>query len=284
MPKQDKRLDLQNALKPVEQASISFYGHELVAVRLEDGRIAAVLRWMCEGIGLDSHAQVQRINRKTALRNELVTVAVETAGDVQPMHALTLDGLPGWLYGIDENRVSEESREGVVLFQQKATKVLAEHFAKPLDAIAHPDTLVPSEPITEPLRPAREADALTWADYYEQMAAWLRWKADLEQWRESTNQRLNSLELSRESDQELLRMIPEILDRLGPDTLSSEHQATVQALVNRLHELTDYSHGRIYGDLRQSFHVGGYQDIPEAQWPDVSKWFQQRIAAAEKRR
>jgi hypothetical protein len=40
MPTHDKRPDLQNTLIPVEQASISFYGHELVAVRLEDGRIA----------------------------------------------------------------------------------------------------------------------------------------------------------------------------------------------------------------------------------------------------
>ena len=48
---------------PVEQDTIPFYGHDLVAVRLDDGRIAAVLRWLCEGLHLDPLGQLQRIER-----------------------------------------------------------------------------------------------------------------------------------------------------------------------------------------------------------------------------
>jgi hypothetical protein len=291
MPNQDKRLDLQHALRPLEQASIPFYGHELVAVRLEDGRIAAVLNWMCAGMGLDRWAQVQRIQRKAALQGELLTVAIETAGDTQAMHALTLRGLPGWLYGIDETRVNDAAREGVILFQKEATDVLADHFAKQTaQAIAPPATLVSAEPITEPTRPAQEADTLSWAEYHEQMATWLRWTADLEQWRQQTDQQLAeherqlaSLHSRRESDEALLRMVPELLERLGPEKLSTEHQANVQALVSRLHEVGGYAYPAIHTDLRQSFRTATYKDIPESQWPEVYQWFQQRIAAAEKR-
>ena len=291
MAKPDKQLDIQDAFKPVEQASIPFYGHELVAVRLEDGRIAAILNWMCAGMGLDRVGQVQRIQRKAALRDELLTVLIDTDGGAQAMHALTLRGLPGWLYTIDETRVNEAARDGVIRFQKEATDVLADYFARNTPpAIAAPATLVPAEPITEPIRPTRDADALTWADYYEQMATWLRWKADLDQWRERTDQQLaeherqlESLQSRRESDEALLRMVPELLERLGPEKLTTEHQATVQALVNRLHEMSGFAHGTIHTDLRQSFHVASYKDIQETQWPQVYTWFQQRLIAAEKR-
>lgn len=291
MAKQDKQLGVQHTFKPVEQASIPFYGKELVAVRLEDGRIAAILNWMCTAMGLDRVAQVQRIQRKAALRDELLTVMVDTDGGAQTMHALTLRGLPGWLYSIDELRVNEAARDGVIRFQKEATDVLADHFARQTTpAISSSATLVPAEPITEPTRPPRDAATLTWADYYEQMATWLRWKADLEQWRDRTDQllaeheqQLESLQSRRESDGALLRMVPELLERLGPEKLTSAHQASVQALVHRLHEISGYAHSTIHTDLRQSFHVASYKDILESQWPHVSQWFQQRLAAAEKR-
>jgi hypothetical protein len=57
---------LEEVMNPVDQAVVPFYGHELVAARLVDGRIAAVLRWLCEGMGLEITAQQQRICRKAA--------------------------------------------------------------------------------------------------------------------------------------------------------------------------------------------------------------------------
>ncbi|WIG57588.1 MAG: hypothetical protein OJF49_000333 [Ktedonobacterales bacterium] len=58
--------------KPIEQETIPFYGHDLVAVRLADGRIAAVLRWLFESLHLDRAGQMQRIERKSALRDGLM--------------------------------------------------------------------------------------------------------------------------------------------------------------------------------------------------------------------
>ena len=75
----------QAVLFPVEQDTITFHGHDLVAVRLADGRIAAVLRWLCESLQLDPQGQLQRIERKTALRNGLVRVRVDTDGGPQEM-------------------------------------------------------------------------------------------------------------------------------------------------------------------------------------------------------
>lgn len=49
----DDNGQMAEVLIPVEQDTIPFYGHELVAVLLEDGRIAVVLRWVCEGLRLN---------------------------------------------------------------------------------------------------------------------------------------------------------------------------------------------------------------------------------------
>ncbi|MBF6591623.1 MAG: hypothetical protein IVW57_14010, partial [Ktedonobacterales bacterium] len=118
------------ALIPVEQDTIPFYGHELVAVRLEDGRICAVMNWLCEGLQLDIDGQLQRIRRKSALREGLVPVRVQTEGGPQTMQALTLKVLPGWLFTADEHRVKAEAREDLIIFQRECVDVLAEHFAR----------------------------------------------------------------------------------------------------------------------------------------------------------
>jgi hypothetical protein len=272
----DKLTYTQEALVPVEQAAISFYGRQLVAVRLADGRIAdgriaAVVRWMCDGMQLDFNAQLQRIRRKTALKGELLSVQVQTEGGLQEMAALTLRGLPGWLYTIDETRVAKaEARESVILFQREATDVLAAHFARPRAELPPPAGMVPAEPVTKPERPAEGADPLTRAQYHRDMAAWLEWQADIEQWRGGIESRLESVE-------EVTRLVPEILERLGPQTISPGHQRTVQSLAKRLHEARHIAYSTIYTELGEHFHVARYIDIPESRWQEVMAWFQAHL-------
>jgi hypothetical protein len=86
------------------------------------------------------------------------------------------------------------------------------------------------------------------------MPAWIDWQRDMMTWRESVERRLGTHE-------QVLHLVPEILERLGPATLSPEHQRTVQAGVNHLHELTKRPHAAIYNDLREAFRVGTYKDI-----------------------
>jgi hypothetical protein len=87
-----------------------------------------------------------------------------------------------------------------------------------------------------------------------------------------------------ESHEEVLRLVPEILERLGPEALTPEHQRTVQNAAKRLHDVAGYPYASIYAELGGHFHVAKYDQIPEARWEDVTEWFRVRIAAAEKRR
>ena len=189
------------------------------------------------------------------------------------MEALTAWAIPTWLTGIKVGKIAPEKRPAILAFKREAADVLYRHFAQRSPALSAPATLVPSEPITKPAAPGADATPEDWLTYHQQMVTWLEWQRDIEQWRARVESRLDSHE-------EVLRLVPEILERLGPQTLSPEHQRTVQAGVNRLHDLTNRSYGAIYDELRQAFHVGAYKDIPEVRWLDVVAWFQARIGRA----
>ncbi|HEV2459903.1 MAG TPA: BRO family protein [Ktedonobacterales bacterium] len=157
-----------------------------------------------------------------------------------------------------------------------------------LDAL---DAAQSSTDVAAVSKPAPDAPAMLWARYYEQLAAlYYRQAAYEEQLRvidaqivEHTEQ-IGELHSRIESLEAGQRLLPEILERLGPQTLTPEHQATVKAMAARLHEAAGYSFATIYGDLNTAFHVGRYGDIPNAQWAEVAAWLQARMAAAEKQR
>src|SRR5881275_309948 len=86
----------EQALEPVEQESIVFHEQDIVAVRLADGRICVVLRWICESLKLAPNPQVRRIERTAATADELVRVKVQTVVDRKPCRPLPcVVSLPG---------------------------------------------------------------------------------------------------------------------------------------------------------------------------------------------
>lgn len=268
------------AITPVEQATISFYGYPVIAVKLPDGRIGAVVRTMCEALQMERYSQVRRIREDETIADSLVLVQVETNGGPQATDVLTAWAIPYWLGGIQLHRVAQEKREAILAFKREAADVLYRHFSQ-RSALSASTTIVPAEP-RQPAQPQPDALASEWADYHEQMALFYRWKStvdqrlnDLDQWKGTVESRLEGVE-------EISRLVPELMERLGPQTLSPEHQSTVQASVKRLYELTGESRGAIYDALRQTFHVGKYAEIPDSEWPQVTAWFKSRIEAARK--
>src|SRR5260370_40634927 len=121
----------QQALEPVEQETILFHGEEIVAVKLADGRIAVVIRWICNSLKLDPQGQVQRIQRTAATARELVRVRVQTKGGRQTMPAIALRGFSPWVLGINPNDVkgddqqeTERIRALIIAYQEEAKDAL----------------------------------------------------------------------------------------------------------------------------------------------------------------
>jgi hypothetical protein len=267
----------------MRQELVPFYDGVIVAVLLPDGRIAATLASLCDRLGLAPNRQARRIRADDLLADEFLPATIETSGGPQTMGVLTAWAIPLWLTGVQISRVAEERRAAILAYKREAANVLYRHFST-VQQIAPPSSLVPAEPIEKPVAPGDDATLEAWRGYHQAMIAWLDWQSDMAAWRSETDARLDGLQDEVGSLHEVVRLVPEILERLGPQLLSPEHQSTTQDMVKRLHDLTGYAFSTIYTDLNRSFRVGKYSDIPDARWPDVAQWFNTRIAAAERHR
>ena len=269
-------------VQPTRQEVISLFDSYIVAVSLPDGRIGATLGSLCDALGLAQNSQSRRIRLDEVLADELVSVAIQTNNGTQVASVLTAWAIPLWLTGVHITRLAESKRAAIQAFKKQAANVLYEHFSHL--KLPPPAMLVPSEPIEKPTYPDESAGWDERRKYHRDMVTWLDWQTDIAAWQKDTNNRLDGLESEVESIHEVARLVPELLERMGPATLSPEHMRSVQALAKRLHEIGGFTFASIYGELNDAFHVGKYDQIPEASWEEVTRWFATRINAAERRR
>jgi P22_AR N-terminal domain len=262
------------ALIPIEQETVLFRGKPLVVVRLPDGRLGVVLRWICENLQLLTRGQIARIRRTEVIADDLVYVQVQTDGGPQTMATLVLQAAPYWLATIDTRRMDKDSpqRLEVLQYQREVVAALYEWAST-----RRPQKLVPSEPITRPEVPVPGATAEMWLEYHQQMIRFLEWQRDMQAWQGSVESRLEGLEA-------MTSLIPEILDRLPPETITPAHQRQVQVYVKQLADLTGKHPATIYTDLYTAFSVPRYQDLLESEWQNVENWFRIQIDRAKARK
>lgn len=274
-------------LIPVQQDIIDFDGYPVMGIRLSDGRIGASLRDMCDAMKIDRPSQVQRIRSDETIAGSLISVQTQTRGGPQTADFLTAWAIPYWLTGIELSRIKDEQkRQAILLFKRKAADMLYQHFSQPTRVLSELSRAV--VPV-EPTAPAPDANALAWAEYHRQMVAFYEWKAAtdtrivlLEERQDAIMEWQGSVESRLDEHRRVLAFIPDILDRLGPETLTPEHQKTLQYYVKQLHEATGKPYPTIYEDLKTAFAVPRYQELPEAEWTNVVNWFKVQIDRKKK--
>ncbi len=273
--KDDEQEQESQALIPIEQQTITFRNRPIVVVRLPDGRPGVVLRWICENLHIDPAAQVARIKRTEIIAGDLVSVQVQTEGGFQTMPTLVLDAAPYWLATIDTKRVKDQAQRLEILHYQKEAVAALYVWASSHKAIEAPKNLVPAEPITKPTTPEDDAPLASWREYYQRMLALVDWQMDIETWRGSVEDRLEGVEAVTD-------LIPEILERLGPPTISPAHQNLVKYYVEELRKATGKTRGAIYSNLYTAFEVPRYQELLEDEWSRIEQWFTTQIEQAHK--
>ncbi len=271
---QEQEAQPTQALIPIEQETILFHGKPIVAVKLPDGPSGVVLRWICENLQLLPRGQIARIRRTEVIADDLVYVQVQTDGGPQTMATLVLRAVPYWLATIDTRRMDKDSpqRLEILHYQREVVDVLYEWAST-----RQPHKLVPAEPISRPEAPGPGATPEMWLEYHQQMIAFLEWQRDMQAWQGRVESRLEGLEA-------ITGLIPEILERLAPETITPAHQRQVQVYVKQLGDLSGKHPASIYTDLYTAFSVPRYQDLPEADWGDVEKWFKTQIDRARTRK
>ena len=93
---------------------------------------------------------------------------------------------------------------------------------------------------------------------------------EAEAWRSGIEDRLEGLEA-------ITGLIPDILERLPAPTLTPAHQNKVKYYVSQLSQVTGQHPATIYSALYTVFNVPRYQELLEAQWEQVERWFRTQI-------
>jgi hypothetical protein len=246
----------EQVLDPVEQDVVPFHEHEIIAVRLADGRVCVVLRWVCETLQLDPQGQVRRIERTASTASELVRVKVRPrvtgsrGGGVQTMPAITLRGFSPWILGINPDEVknddaaeAERIRELIMAYQEEAKDVLYQHFLnRGRPTVAEPQGVAIMQPIAAP---GPEAGHEELATYHETMSLWHRWQADqhMQAWRKEMQLQQGTIV---EEGKTMGNLLSNIQERMGPARITTEHQTLVQFYVSQLSDKTPKTHATIY--------------------------------------
>ena len=106
---------------------IKFHDAELTGVET-NGEIFIALKPICEAIGIDWERQRERLNEHPILGKVPAIQGVPSAGGMQETLCLPLDFIPGWLFTINPNQVSEAARPTLLLFQEHCFKALRDYF------------------------------------------------------------------------------------------------------------------------------------------------------------
>ena len=252
-----------NALMPIEQKVVEFYGDELTAVLIDTGGQSSVyipVRPICDHLGIDWSSQRQRINRDAVLAQELIPCVVVTTTQGQPdqrreMLCLPLDMINGWLFGINANRVKEELKERLIQYQRECYRVLADAFVNR----TMPDDWMQTNPETMAALQQIRENALAVARLAEEQ---MRMMARLDKAAIVIGQygkRITALET-----------------RLSPrDAVTDEQAADISAKVLAIAtEMTEKDSSQnhyqgIFRELHRRFRVTSYKNVRQSQYQAV---------------
>lgn len=113
----------------MSQASIElvpFYFDQIEAIRDGEGRGFAVVKRICENIGVDFSRQLRNLKTTHAHWSTMdIMTTVGEDGKPHEVAVIPIDKIPMWLVQIKPTKVAPEIREKLRLYQIEAADVLA---------------------------------------------------------------------------------------------------------------------------------------------------------------
>jgi len=249
----------ETALLPVEQKLVKFYNDEVIAVRADDGAVYVPIRPVCDNLGITLAGQRERINRDPVLSEAVTSVSVTLTQQAREMLCLPLKFIPGWLFGVNANRVKPELRENVIRYQRECFDVLAEAFMEGR-LTADPsftDLLQTNTPAVQAYKVLQELTRLA------------RSQVLLEARVGHQEFRIDDLEKRLELVEDTIGAV----DRhVTPDQASQISQA-VKAVAMKLSKASGRNeYGGIYGELYRRFGITSYKQLPAAKFDQAMNW------------
>lgn len=115
----------------ISTQTISFYGSELITLKVEDVIYTAV-KPIVEAIGLDWGGQQQKLSKSSDKFNCRDISIVAKDGKIRQMLCMPLKKLNGWLFSINPEKVRPDLKDRVIQYQEECFEALYNywHFGK----------------------------------------------------------------------------------------------------------------------------------------------------------
>jgi hypothetical protein len=248
----------EQALTPIIQKEVLFYEDVIVAAKMSDGTVFVPITPICDNLGLSSVGQRERINRDPVLSEAVMAISVTLSQQAREMICLPLKFIPGWLFGINANRIKPELRERVIRYQRECYEVLWEAFQE--------QRLTPDSELEAMLAgdtPA--AQAYKMASAIMKMA---RQQLVLESQIASHEDRLQE----HESRLETLEVTLGNAEHITPEQAMQISQA-VKAVAYELGKGTRRNeYGGVYGEMYRRYGINSYKTLPRDKFDDALRW------------
>ena len=276
MSDEGQAMPAAQAIVPVREQTVDFYGDALPAGQLLDGTILVPLRPICDALGVAWSPQRARVRRDAVLREAQGVIIMITPGGPQGMLALPIELLPGWLFGISATRVKPELQAKILRYQRECFRVLWDAFKG--------DVLPAAAPMAAGIGELSGAAlALEIATAVQHLA---RQQLDIEQ-------RLGDLAGRHEALTGYLRPFVEQTHRalaehnnrltalelqLSAGATVSEDQAAEIALAvknvgQRLAAQGDRNgYAKVYSEMYRRYRISSYKNLPAARYEEVLAW------------
>lgn len=291
--------------QPIEERQVDFYGDEITAALVKTTEQASVVfvpvRPICDYLGLDWSSQRKRLNRDEILKEAQGVVIMTTPGGMQEMLCLPLELLPGWLFGVESNRVKSELKEKIIRYRRECFRVLWQAFqSEALGAASLANAVLHEADLNAPLFEDYEAEVeqnlaareptegqLALMQIREMglsIAKMAEQQLEIERKADRANERLDKAkEYLQRLQTRFDQRITVLEDRLNPpaDYILEEQVAQLQVEVKALaglltsHDPVDKKKNHyqgIFNELYRRYGVSSYNRIRLGQYPTVMQF------------
>ena len=230
------------------QRSVAFYSDDVIATQdLDANEIAVPLSRLCENLGLDLSAQIERVEPTPILAAGLSTMPVDTPQGIRRQPCLRVDLVPLWLAGITLDDVAPAMRPKLELYQRECASVLWQAF-KP-QGFSPEDMLVPG--IYE-MSPAEQA-------YQGAMAM-----ASLARQQMMIERQLDDERSDRETSRE--QVVDAQARQLAQAVRVVAHGLAMRSRRNE--------YGGVYQGLYRQFGITSYRNMPRGRFVEAMEWLE----------
>ena len=250
-----------NALVPIEQKTVLFYNDEITAVLVTEHNhkiIYVPIKPICERLGVTWPSQNNRIRRDPVLSKKAKGVFItNTPGGKQEMICLPLEYLNGWMFGINANRVKDEIRDKLLIYQEQCYQVLAEAFR---------EGRLSTDIDFEQLLNQADPDAVQAYQMAHAIVKLARSQILLEA---RLANRLDDHEQRLEEVEATLSNADRYITREQASRISQAVRAIGLVLTKRTGR---NEYGAVYGELYRKFDIAAYRELPAHRYDEAINW------------